>query len=70
MRLENRHLPEEVAKEYRLVPGTPMRFVDRYYGEIDLRTISLPLARKLVQQGVVKGLRPAEKAKKKDTAKD
>lgn len=63
MELEKRQLPEEVAKEYRLVKGAPLKFVHRLYGEIDLTMVSLPLARKLVEQGAVTTLKPVVKSK-------
>lgn len=64
MELTKRQLPEEVAKEYKLLKGAPLRFVHRLYGEIDLTCMRLPMVRKLVDEGVITTLKRVSKSRK------
>lgn len=54
-------LPEEVAKEFVMEKKTPARFAHSKHGIVDLRTIKLPQAKRLAEDGIYL------KKKKKDS---
>lgn len=56
-------LPADVAERFTVDPKAPVRFIHRFYGEYDLRNISLKAAEFLSSKGVY--LKPKEKEAKK-----
>jgi hypothetical protein len=52
MKSDQNQLPPEVAREYRVKPGSPVRFVWGEFGVVDLRKATRPLLERLIDRGI------------------
>lgn len=52
MKANRNQLPPEVAGEYRVKPGSPLRFVWGEFGVIDLRKADRALLDRLIERGI------------------
>ena len=55
-------LKEEVAKQYEVKPGKVRKFFSAKFGMVDLNEVTLPLAKKLAEAGILVP-KPAQKDK-------